>query len=165
MSKLNGWQRIGLILSVAWVLCGAWKTRIDSLDLWTNSVAPIYRSCMDDADKSAKDRMDSINDWENKLPLTYDAAKIIADSQRYQKSVNEAQDNYNKARSLCESREKTNLDRGLDLAGKFWFEDFLFKILIPLPLAWGAVIGLTWLVRWVCKGFNKRLPLAQEAEK
>lgn len=52
LKKLSGWQRIGLVLSVAWILYGAYWGNKDGLHQgdWTEIV---YQSCMDDAQRFA----------------------------------------------------------------------------------------------------------------
>src|SRR5579859_1597379 len=52
LKKLNGWQRIGLVLSVTWMLYGAYWGNEYGLHQgdWTQIV---YQSCMDDAQRIA----------------------------------------------------------------------------------------------------------------
>jgi hypothetical protein len=48
IKKLNGWQRIGLVLSVAWMLYGGYRGNEYGLDLG-NWVWEVHRACVDDA--------------------------------------------------------------------------------------------------------------------
>jgi hypothetical protein len=63
LNRLNGWQRIGVVLSVVWALCGAYWGEEFGLHQgdWTG---PVYGSCMDSAQKKTWDEHYNRPNWE-----------------------------------------------------------------------------------------------------
>ena len=44
--RLNGWQRIGIVLSIVWAVGAAIHTRNDELDTWKRGTSLDYTLCM-----------------------------------------------------------------------------------------------------------------------
>lgn len=45
--RLNGWQRIGIVLSIVWAVGAAIHTRNDEIDFWKNFASTGYTICME----------------------------------------------------------------------------------------------------------------------
>jgi hypothetical protein len=94
--RLNGWQRIGIVLSVVWILVGAlWGWMFATAD---------YRSCVVMA--SSVETLDFCNRYHR---WVFDTAWVYS----------------------------------------------LLVALVPIPIAWLLVYGVSYLVRWIKSGFKQ----------
>ncbi len=112
MIKLNGWKRIGIIASLAWILGGY----IYAYDLAVSgpsaAISDLHVAC--DADLNGKTGAAYTNGFNECNRQAADSlASIITDAQLFGASV----------------------------------------ALIPVPLGWGFVYLVLFLVRWVRRGF------------
>jgi hypothetical protein len=109
--KINGWQRIGIIASVAWVLGAGFHTLDSEQNNATERVVTVIQSCesVHDASRNCDAEGDKfIPTWSNgDLQQEWAWAAIVA--------------------------------------------------FVPLPLAWGAVYLVLFLIRWVRRGFGPAL--------
>jgi hypothetical protein len=106
--KLNGWQRIGIIASVLWVICGFFYTfSVEEKSLGQLNAdihAPCFESAHDDA-----------------------AWKVCEDAM------------------MKQAMSDLHFERTLATVVAF----------VPIPLAWGFVYLVLFLVRWIRRGFAR----------
>jgi hypothetical protein len=132
--KLNGWERIGIIASVAWVV-GAGVCTLNVLnDAYLKRNAFYYSECA------------AIRDEGN-----YNARVRCANGDG-SISFNECLDAYKQQHpDICSNRAQENIPSEVsnERAGA------AFVAFVPLPFAWGFLYLVLFLVRWIKRGFQE----------
>ena len=108
--KLNGWQRIGIVASVAWAI-GAY---VHTFDTEYSAALGIYNMIYDDCVKDSSGQVGGSDHCKQTLTASLDE-------------------------SYVGSREAAAL----------------FAV-VPIPLGWGFVYLVLFLVRWIKRGFSSR---------
>jgi hypothetical protein len=124
---LNGWQRIGIVASVAWVIGGAcWGYLLgtdwgDNMNFRGYEIQQRYERCMRDAQQREHDAK-----WQHK------ETHFIDDS------------------TQCYLNRRKDTDAA---SSNGWLFAALLGLL-PIPLGWAGVYGSMALTRWIRKGFE-----------
>ena len=136
MKRLNGWQRIGIIASVIWMLVGAVLTIKANSDEYDRQTGYGLDRCWKTADYAREQRFRTLDEKHLPLGAELDAAR---------KAV---QDLMDKEYGGCADKVWVNYPRpGLTNA--------IAIPLITLGVAWLLVYFLVYLVRWVRAGFRQ----------
>jgi hypothetical protein len=138
MSRLNGWQRIGIVVSVLWAIGGG---------LWGNSygfsrgdwVFAQEARCLKQPNSSPEFDPDAF--LQGRDQSSNSNPKFDPDAYLQGKAAK---------REVCESTRKANWNA---IAEERYYFAAGFG-LIPIPIAWLSVYGLIGLWRWIRRGFN-----------
>jgi hypothetical protein len=136
--RLNGWQRIGIVLSVVWAVGASIYVRDAAEDRAEEFARSDYQICFDNArrvlgDESAEcARNEGREDEPGRMPCP------------------SAQSHYDAALNGCYA--KLEQTRAMWLVGSWG--DAAISALLPIPVAWLLVWGLVGLVRWIRRGFQ-----------
>lgn len=157
INKLNGWERIGIILSCIWVICILCivineyrlvdKYRLEPINDRLDTLYSRARGVAIVADKLEEQRHREFwfIEWYNpkleKYCKQYDACLKQCNT-LYVKA--ESQENLFECWYLCETGE-------IQVS---WIS-FLSVLLIPLIGVWISAYSLVWLIKWVIAGFSK----------
>jgi hypothetical protein len=177
MMKLNGWKRIGIIVSVIWILGAGAYTYDSEIDQASLPISRTYLSC-DSAAKAptSRDVLDQIaaGDAGGQPPLPRKATDsapepgtvpmppgaISSDSlpvtppPGYTVEVPVPPGGV-----LADSRDcHKQAEDSLTLAVKNARLDASLVALVPVPLGWGITYLVLFLVRWVKRGFTQPFP-------
>ncbi|MGA2696986.1 MAG: hypothetical protein ABSE92_13060 [Terriglobales bacterium] len=127
MAKLNGWQRIGIIASVVWILGTGARTYDSEIE---RASSLIYLSCDSAAKAPLPSKPPNSPPEPGAVPVPPGA--VVADD--------------------CEQAKES-----LGLAIKNAKLDAALVALVPVPLGWGIIYLVLFLVRWVKRGFARPL--------
>jgi len=137
--RINGWQRIGIVASVVWMLVAGIYTLNVTSDADLEAAARIYRDCADIRDDANQRQREYC--WQQ-------SAKSADYSAVFNKCVQEFEA---KNPDTCSKR---SADYAVNSLPNERIEAAAVA-LIPLPLAWGFAYLCLFLVRWVKRGFPR----------
>lgn len=161
--RLNGWQRIGVILSAIWILSilvilwmDAVKNRVAMVDLIRTEQEP-YCAIPYSLQK---------RDWPRPLNNITRDGRLMAPQEQAQAARDQADfDNREKAdyekclAGLGERLAQDKKDRALKIsnatASKYFDWYGVLWAVVILACAWGSAYGLVYIGRWVRAGFQK----------
>lgn len=131
-SRLNGWQRIGIVLSIAWAIGGGlWGSYLGVIE--TRRTIAISNLCYHEIDRalsnmSADDLLAQLDAGENGTP------DQLSDQERCVRGF-----------------EAWSFAADLDF---HWYVAALVAI-APIALAWLVIYGVVGVARWIIRGFQE----------
>jgi hypothetical protein len=153
MMKLNGWKRIGIIVSVIWILGAGAYTYDSEIDQASLPISRTYLSC-DSAARAptSRDILDQIaaGSTAGQAPLPHKAPDSAPEPGTVPMPTGAV---------LADSRDcHKQAEDLLALAVKNARLDASLVALMPVPLGWGITYLVLFLVRWVKRGFTQPFP-------
>ena len=145
MRRLNGWQRIGIVFSVCWLLWALYDEASTRDRLATTSFSLTYDSC-----QAAQHRINEQMSALGKRPLSAlsnDELLALRDWLQAKETAGAGS-----ARSKCFEEAST---ASMGMRELNWGV-IAFKGLGSIILAWLASYGLLYLLRWIKAGFGMR---------
>jgi uncharacterized RDD family membrane protein YckC len=148
--KINGWQRIGIIIAITWMASAAVYHR-----------ASVPRSGFTQwASHSAYEKCKEVNslsgNWEEsyrRYRRNYDGNNTLLGKSTWQYVYEKGNDNYSKCRN--------ERDKAFERAR--WVETAAISLL-PILFGWLSVYLLIWIFRWVKAGFTSGHPSEVQQE-
>lgn len=141
--KINGWQRIGVVASIIWIIGAGVYTLIWLSDKDAETASFFYRQCISIRDEVSQDhRVECQRKSEQvamiDMPRVYTECMVPYDKEREQ------------ADARCEKQNAdylANTTTGERMAAAC-------AAIIPVPLAWGGVYLALFVFRWVRRGWD-----------
>jgi hypothetical protein len=137
--KINGWKRIGVIGSCVWMVGAGLHTLKVTSAADLEIAAFIYRQCADIRDRTNQSQREYCGHQGAIAPMI-DSSTV-----------------FNKCMEEFEAKHPDTCSaRSTDYVVGAWRGEWIEAIvvaLVPVPLAWGLVYLIIFLVRWVKRGF------------
>lgn len=164
---LNGWQRLGVILSLVWLPVGYFG----SVALYVSSQAGpwqgIYKMCLVNADQFQQNRVDragfasqNVDRIQNAWAQTVAAGNFqraatlqaeLTSAKRELERQRQGADGTLQSQDYAKCSDEFNKDYAESIAGRWW--GGLIGMLVPLALFWLVAWVSVRLYRWVRAGF------------
>jgi hypothetical protein len=129
MAKLNGWKRIGIVVSVVWILGAGTYTYHSQMDQASLLIGEAYLSCGSAAGAPLPRKTPDSAPEPGTVPVPPGA--VAADSVDCHKQAED---------SFAAAVKNARLDAAL-------------AALVPVPLGWGFTYLVLFIVGWVTRGF------------
>ena len=168
--RLNGWQRLGVIVSLIWVPVGYFGSVALFVSTQTKPWQGIYKLCEMNADQLQQNRDDAVAFASQKVDRIQDAwgqAAAAGNSQRaasLQETLTGAKQELERQRraaggallsqAYAKCSDEFIKQSTASIAGKWWAG--LIGMLVPLVLFWLVAWVAVRLYRWVRAGFARQ---------
>jgi hypothetical protein len=157
--RINGWQRIGIVASFAWILGAGFQTLKAIDDRAINMSVFMHEQC----DKSR----DELQDQQNEIQQD-EKSKQNQEFEEWLKR-HKSQEWLNQRQNLLEQRRQReqeqaqqewqecdkDADEALTNLSKGAWDEAALAAFVPVPFGWGAAYVLLFVVRWVRRGSFK----------
>ncbi|HVA16823.1 MAG TPA: hypothetical protein VMV59_03815 [Candidatus Dormibacteraeota bacterium] len=151
MIELNGWKRLGILVSFAWII-GAGFYTVSSIQDNNGAVnVMIHRSCENNADTVRRESARRAYQYSNSqiAASPRDFSHDAAIQQSLQDAIDAAETVYGNSIESCDSQMMDAVKAQTPAAD----ETAAAVALVPVPFGWAFAYLLLLLARWVKRGF------------